>query len=381
MGLFKRGPTWWISFSYNGQQVRQSTETDDRKLAEKIYCKVMTEVTEGKWFERQQGTQTFTEMMKKYMKEHSKLKKRSTSRDEVSLLHLIPFFGTYALKDVSPSLISRYKTERLTNRASSATVNRELALMKHAFTLAITEWQWAKENPVKRVAMEKEPSARDRWLMDDEEEVLLACSPEWLREIVTFGLDTGCRRGEILSLLWRHVNLQTGVATIFGEKTAEWRSVPLTRRLREMLGAKYASRTVRPLKEARVFLNPLGQAVNIGELRWAFEAALTKAGVSSFRFHDLRHSFATKLAQNGVDLFTIQKLLGHSSFSTTQRYAHHCTETLRRGINVLDACAGDRNARQSAGETPEESPASSITILSHKEGNTPDFQRMNSGST
>ena len=91
MGLYRRGPTWWISFSYKGRQVRHSTETDDKKLAEKIYHKVMTEVAEGKWFERQQETHTFAEMMEKYMKEHSIKNKTGSShkRDKSLLAHLL----------------------------------------------------------------------------------------------------------------------------------------------------------------------------------------------------------------------------------------------------------------------------------------------------
>ncbi|OPY65759.1 MAG: Tyrosine recombinase XerD [Syntrophorhabdaceae bacterium PtaU1.Bin034] len=81
-----------------------------------------------------------------------------------------------------------------------------------------------------------------------------------------------------------------------------------------------------------VFCNSEGLAVNIPELRWAFEVALSEGGITNFRFHDLRHTFATRLAQNGVDLFTIQKLLGHKSYATTERYSHHYTESLRRGI-------------------------------------------------
>ncbi|OPX95979.1 MAG: Tyrosine recombinase XerD [Syntrophorhabdus sp. PtaU1.Bin002] len=80
--------------------------------------------------------------------------------------------------------------------------------------------------------------------------------------------------------------------------------------------------------------------VNIHELRWAFETTSQEIGISHFRFHDLRHTFATRLAQNGVDLFTIQKLLGHKSYATTERYAHHYAESLRRGINVLDTYGG-----------------------------------------
>jgi integrase len=374
MGLYRRGPTWWISFSYRGKQVRHSTETDDKKLAEKIYHKVMTEVVEGKWFDRQQGTQTFAEMMERYMKEHSSVKKRSTSRDEVSLKHLLPFFGPLALREIRPANISQYKADRLAAKAAPATLNRELALMKHAFTLSIKEWGWAKENPVKMVSMEKEAPHKDRWLTDDEEKRLLAACPGWLRDIVVFAVDTGCRRGEILSLSWKQLDLQKGVAIIFGKKTSEWRGVPLTRRLRDVLPVKQAPQKVQSLRDDLVFCNPAGYSVNIHELRWAFKTALDEAGISNFRFHDLRHTFATRLAQNGVDLFTIQKLLGHTTFATTQRYAHHYTESLRIGINVLDAYAEGRKVREHQNEEQEGAYTPFITILSQTGENTPDFQ-------
>jgi len=127
-----------------------------------------------------------------------------------------------------------------------------------------------------------------------------------------------------------------------------------------------------------VFLNPTGQAVNIHELRSAFEKALDNAGINNFRFHDLRHTFVTRLAQNGVDLFTIQKLLGHTTFATTQRYAHHYTESLRRGINVLDAYVEGRKVREPDSERQEDTPKPFITILSQKGENTPDFQERKS---
>ncbi|HME42876.1 MAG TPA: site-specific integrase [Syntrophorhabdales bacterium] len=373
MGLYRRGPTWWMSFTCNGQQVRHSTETDDRKVAEKIYHKVMTEVAEGKWFDRQQGTHTFAETMERYMKEHSKVKKRSTARDEASLKHLLPFFGAFTLKEVCPSNISQYKSLRLAAKASPGTLNRELALMKHAFTLAIREWAWTKENPVKMVSMEKEAPHKDRWLTDDEEQRLLAACPEWLREIVVFAIDTGCRRGEILSLHWKHLDLLKGVVTIFGKKTGEWRGIPLTRRLWDLLALKHASQKVRLLRDNLVFSNPAGHVVNIHELRWAFETALGQAGISNFRFHDLRHCFATKLAQNGVDLFTIQKLLGHKSFATTERYAHHYTESLRRGINVLDEYAKNLKVSQPNNDREEGAPGPFITNLSQLRKNALDF--------
>ena len=375
MGLYRRGPTWWMSFSYNGRQVRQSTETDDKKTAEKIYHKVMTDVAEGKWFERQERTRGFAEMMEKYMKEHSAVKKRSTARDAASLKHLLPFFGMMPLRQIRPGNISEYKADRLAAGAAPGTLNRELALMKHAFTLSVKEWGWAKENPVKMVSMEKEAPHKDRWLTDDEEKRLIESCPAWLRHIVVFGVDTGCRRGEILSLSWKYLDLDKGVAIVFGKKTNEWRGVPLTRRVREMLAEKQASQKVRSMQSNPVFCNPAGQPVNIHELRWAFEVALSEAGVSNFRFHDLRHSFATRLAQNGVDLFTIQKLLGHKSYAMTERYAHHYTESLRRGIDVLDNYTENLRLNESPGGKNGTAAEPFITNLSQSGKNALDFSR------
>ncbi|HVN94953.1 MAG TPA: tyrosine-type recombinase/integrase [Syntrophorhabdaceae bacterium] len=376
MGLYKRGSTWWISFTYNGRQIRQSTETADKKLAEKIQHKVMTEVAEGKWFEKQQGTQTFAEMMQRYMKEHSAVKKRSTVRDQASLKHLLPFFGLLSLREIQPGHISRYKVNRLAAKAAPGTVNRELALMKHAFSLSIREWGWAKENPVKMVSMEKESPHKDRWLTDDEERRLLEVCPGWLKEVVTFAVDAGCRRGEILSLAWKSLDLQKGVAVVFGKKTSEWRGVPLTQRLRDMLTMKQASQKVRSLRDNSVFCNQTGLAVNIHELRWAFEVALRDAGIDNFRFHDLRHTFATRLAQNGVDLFTIQKLLGHKSYATTERYAHHHTESLRRGINVLDVYTKSLSNGGGGDKQPKDVSDRFITNLSQSAKNTLDFSGL-----
>ena len=206
--------------------------------------------------------------------------------------------------------------DRLTAKAAPGTLNRELALMKHAFTLAIKEWGWAKDNPVKMVSMEKEAPHKDRWLTYGEEKRLLKVCPEWFKDIVVFAVDTGCRRGEILSLFWRHVDLQKGVAVIFGKKTSQWRGVPLTHRLRDILASKQAPQKVQSLRDSTVFCNATGLAVNVHELRWAFETVLQKVGISDFRFHDLRHTFATRLAQNGVDLFTIRRLLGHRPYVT-----------------------------------------------------------------
>ncbi len=344
MGLFKRGSVWWMSFTYQGKQYRRTTETDDKNLAKRIYDKVKGEIAEGKWFEKLPGEdRTFKEMMEEYMAKHSKVKKASSERDRASILHLSPFFGEMRLVDIRPVSINEYKALRRVEGASPATINREVALAKHAFNLAVKEWEWISENPVLKVSMEKEPPSRDRWLTFEEERILLAASPEWLKEIIVFAVETGCRRGEILYLEWKDVDTFKKAVTVFGKKTGERRTIPLSEKALEVLKAREVVRTnVRAIIGDLVFTYPAGRQVNFRTLRSAFEDALKKAGIQNFRFHDLRHTFATRLAQNGVDPYTIQKLMGHTSFTTTQRYAHHFVESLRRGIESLEGARKER---------------------------------------
>jgi len=338
MGLYRRGRIFWMNFSYHGKQYRQSTETEDKRIARRILDKVKGEIAEGKWCEKLPGEdRTFKEMMEKYMTEYSIPQKASAERDQSSLTHLSPFFGHLTLLEITPKLVSQYKASRRSEKASPCTINRELALAKHAFSHAIKEWEWLNENPVKSVSMEKEPASRDRWLTYLEEEKLLGLSPEWLKEILVFALETGCRRGEIFSLQWRDVNLFQKVITIFGKKTGERRGIPLTERAFELLQAKGKTSIQARSINGLVFTHPTGQKVNINTFRGAFARAIEKAGIEDFRFHDLRHTFASRLAQAGIDPYTSQRLMGHKNFATTQRYAHHYSESLRNGIEALEA--------------------------------------------
>ncbi len=336
MGLYRRGKVWWMTFSYRGRQIRRSTETVDKRLASKIHAKIITQIAEGKWLDVEKGkTTSFNELLERYLKEHSSKKAPNGSRrDGISSKHLLPFFGMYMLSDISPRNISEYKCLRYEEGAMPATINRELSLMKHAFNLAIKEWELTKTNPVSQVSMEKENNARDRWLTEEEEKVLLDKSPGWLQELIVFAANTGMRLEEILSLTWKQVDLKRGILTVIKSKNGEKRSIPLNRTVQTLLASKSK---IRYLKSDYVFTSSVGTRFNQGNLRRAFISARKKVGLEDFRFHDLRHTFATRLVQAGVDLYKVQRLLGHKTPLMTQRYAHHYSESLRDGVDVLDA--------------------------------------------
>lgn len=333
MGLFKRGKVWWMAITYKGNRIRKSTETTNKKMAEAIIAKVTVKIIEGQFFDTlQEKERTFDEMMARYMKEHL-VKTRSMKCNNFYLKNLLPFFGHYTLAEITPKRIAEYKSRRYAQGKAPATINRELAAMKAAFNLAIKEWEWCRDNPMSKVSMEKENNQRDRWLSLEEEEGLLKTCPSWIKEIVSFALHTGMRRGEILGLTWAGVDLFRKTVTVFRSKNGERRTIPLNRTMIHLLKEKLK---VRALKTNLVFHSKAHTEIDVNNLRRAFCSALKKNGIQDFRFHDLRHTFATRLVQAGIDLYKVQRLLGHKSPIMTQRYAHHYPESLRDGVEILD---------------------------------------------
>ena len=205
--------------------------------------------------------------------------------------------------------------------------------MKKAFNLAIKEWEWIEKNPVARVSMEEENNKRDRWLTTEEEERLLKVCPSWLRGLVIFALNTGMRLGEIISLEWKGVDLFRKIVTVFKSKNKEPRTIPINETVFEMLKQKAK---VKSIKTSLVFYGDNHTMLLETSVDHAFQTALRKVGIKDFRFHDLRHTFATRLVQLGKDLYKVQKLLGHKTPTMTQRYAHHYPESLRDAVEVLD---------------------------------------------
>lgn len=334
MGLFKRKNVWWMSITYQGKQIRRSTGTSDKRLAEAVLGKVKVKIIEGKYFDTlEEKDRTFSEMMERYMKEQAHRKALSSHiREHGCLGHLLPVFGEEILARITPKMIAEYKVKRRQEGAAASTLNKEIGTMRHAFNIAIQEWEWCRENPVSRVTMEPVHNQIDRWLTDAEEKALIEASPNWLREILLFALNTGMRRGEILALQWRDVDFTRGVLVVMKSKNHERRTIPLNNQVFELLMTKQN----RGPKGPFVFSTSCGTAIDGRNLARAFYDALETSGIENFRFHDLRHTFATRLAQRGVDIYKVQRLLGHKSPAMTQRYAHHSPESLRDGVEVLD---------------------------------------------
>jgi len=321
MGLYRRGKIFWFTIKHAGKRIQESIGTENKKLAEKVYAKALNEIVEGKWFEKQKALSiTFKEMTEKYLHKYHRV------RDEHSVKKLLPVFGHLKLAEVTTEMASDYRDERL-KTVKPATVYQELSLMRRMFNVARREWKWLKDNPVADLSFSVGNSnARRRWLTLEEEKLLLDCaSPEWLKDVITFALHTGMRRGEILALLWRDVDLNRSLMRVENSKNSEKRSIPMSKTVHDLL----KNMKVRDIT-GRVF------PVTESALKDGFERAVGKAKIEDFHFHDLRHTFATRLVQNGIDIYVVKELLGHKTITMTMRYAHHYPESLRHGVEVLD---------------------------------------------
>jgi integrase len=240
--------------------------------------------------------------------------------------------GHLRLDQLTPARLTACR-ERLAETRASATVNRYLAVLSHAFSVAVVEWGWLEASPLRRVQSLREPRGRVRWLDEAERQRLLAAgaasSNRLLLPVVILALSTGARKQELLSLTWRDVDLHRERLLLHQTKTGERRSVPLTgRALVEM----QALTKVRRIDTALVFPRRDGRAPI--DLRYAWQQAVRQADLADFRFHDLRHCCASYLAMNGASLVEIAEVLGHKTLQMVKRYAHlaeaHTTQVVAR---------------------------------------------------
>ena len=334
MGLYKRGLVWWMRFTYKGQQVRKSTETTDKKLAEKIYCKVKHDIVEGKWFEADEGShRTFLELAEKY--EYQVFRELKSWRCSISYLNqLKDFFGKYKLNEITPALIDDFKQMRKKQGVKPATVNRQFKILRRMLNLARNRWQWIKETP--RIEMEQNADTkRVRHLSFDEFNKLLNCCESWLRDIVIIAAWTGLRKGNILNLKWNQVDLMARVILLNGEETKnkEDLRIPIASHAYHVLEVTMKKNDS---KSPYVFYDNNGMPFKAGRIQLNFKKALKCVEIEDFRFHDLRHCFASWHRQSGVDLDTLAELMGHKDTRMTRRYAHITPVHLRKAVELLE---------------------------------------------
>ena len=347
MGVYRRGKIWYVRYKRNGQVIRESTNQESRKLAESILRKRQTEVAEGRHLEKAEAiTMTVAELCRWHWEQHGRHKKSNGVKGVVQRLET--FFGETLVTAVTPERVEQFRHHRLYHgKVSDRTVNRDLQELKAMFNRVIRykRWHGVVDNPAAYLSLAKERNERARFLDKDEIQRLVEVAAPHLRPIIIMALHTGMRRGEIFGLRWESVDFERGVIRIEESKNGEGRYVPISGELRAIL-KDLPSRRAGGL----VFPSPAtgsdGEERPLRDIKTAFRRAVCAAGIVDFRFHDLRHTFASHLVMNGADLNTVRELLGHKSLKMTLRYAHLSSAHKDRAIGLIDRALGAGKARR-----------------------------------
>jgi integrase len=328
MGVYKRGNVYWIDYyDQNRNRIQESSQSTSKRDAEELFTLRKSEILRGVY--KKPVTIRFGEFGERYM-EFAKANKRSWLRDEQMLTHLYKAFGKERpLAEINPLAIEDYKTHRKT-KVSGSTVNRELALLKHMFNLAITWDLFLAVNPVRKVKFFREFNIGLRVVSPEEERKLLQHASPFIQDLIRFALNTGVRTGELFSLHWLSVDFKKGILTVFAPKTQRTREIPLNAEARKVLDAWWLNK-----KNEFIFYNPETGKPFV-DLKEGFALACRRAEISGVTWHTLRHTFASRLVNSGVDIVTVKELLGHSSISVTMRYAHTNFESKRSAVLKLD---------------------------------------------
>lgn len=319
--------TYRVKVRLKGHPTEHATfrrKTDAQRWAQSIE----SAIREGRHFKISEAKRhTLQDLVDRYLNEVLPDRPRNAVNTRRHLTYWQSKLGKLSLADVTPALITQYRNELLSEKTlrnklrSNATVVRYLASLSHAFSVAMKDWQWVSDNPVSKISKPRQARGRERFLSNSERERLLnACmqsSSPHLHTVVVLAISTGMRRGEIMNLQWKDVNLEDGMILLNVTKNDTSRAVPLGSLACSLLKERHENR--RP-DSPLVFPGTIPSKPV--ELKKPWTAAVKAARLEDFRFHDLRHTAASYLAMNGATTVEIAAVLGHKTLQMVKRYSH-----------------------------------------------------------
>lgn len=318
-----RGCVWYIDYRCRGRRFKERVG-QSKSLAKEVLAKREAEIAEGRFFpNRRRGDLSFADMANLYWEEYGK-HKRGAYSGKYYIAALVEALGDKPLNAVTVLDLQGF-LNRIKDSRCAATANRYHAVVRSIFNRAIQWDKYDTANPAARVRPFPVINQRLRYLSREEMVRLAQCCDPRIRPIVLCALMTGMRRGEILDLAWDDVDLEHGLLYVVKSKSGKSREIPIVGSLYRLF------QELGPKRAGKVFDVPI-----ITLRRW-FSRALEKAGIRGFRFHDLRHTFASHFIMRTNDLPALQRILGHYSPVMTQRYAHLSMDHLRAGMEQFES--------------------------------------------
>ncbi|PPD55579.1 MAG: integrase [Methylotenera sp.] len=326
MSLYKRkdSSSWWLKVTIGGRTIQRSTGTSDKTKAQEYHDTLKAQL----WQQERLGVKpnrSWREAVVRWLNETSD---KATHKEDIrKLAWMDQYLGKLSIDDINQDVIDRIRSVKL-NEASKATTNRYLALIRSILIRSRDEWEWIDKVP--KIRLFKESNSRERSLTFDQVKALMLELPAHQRETVMFALATGLRQRNVLDLEWSQVNLALRHAWIHAAQSKNRRpiAVPLNDTAMQVLQRQLGKH------ETRVFTYQ-GKPLKAANTK-AWVNALKRAGITDFRWHDLRHTWATWQRQAGTPTHELQRLGGWRTGAMVERYAHLAPESLAIAAGRLD---------------------------------------------
>lgn len=340
-GIIEKAPgVWWIDCYVNGKRFRKMV--GNKTAARAFYEKVKTEEREGRLFpEKYERKRVLFSELAKDRIQYANAHHKRQGDDNARVRLWVEAFGDKDAATITPSMIEQV-IYQLNDRYAPATINRAVVVLKAVYNKAVRDGLLM-VNPASKVKLLKVNNELVRYLTSDQEVRLLECLEERFKPIVIVGINTGLRQGELLRLTWQDIDWHTGIMTINETKSGERRRVPMNSIVQEILFER--QNLTRSSQQDRIFQH------DSRFLRRAFDRAVKEAGLSPFRFHDLRHTFASRLAMQGVNDRTLMTLGGWKSPRMLNRYAHLSPTHLWQAVEGLTKITPSRRDIQNRTDT------------------------------
>ena len=336
MRIYKRGKTYWCEFEVDKKRYQYSCKTKDKDVAEEVASAIHTDIIRNRFNipVRNRADRIFGEVWQEYL---IKLQGKADDRKRIASNHFLPAFGNKELNSIATPDIKNYQLERkleiLTlsknqdkreSEINFRSVNYETVILHHFFNFCI-EKNYIDKNPCTGIKKLNELSRLKTLSDSDIQKLICSATNKLTRDLITFLIYTGCRKGEALNLKWDDVDLQNNVIAIKGTKTKYDRYIPISKPLKELLSG------INKIQGCLYVFNING--AKIGDFKKSFHTACRNAGLKDLRIHDLRHVFASKMVMNGTSLYITGELLGHRTTQMTKRYSHLVPDTLKKAVD------------------------------------------------
>ena len=334
MSVYKRNEKYYCRFQIDGERHHYlCSGAVSKSEAEKIENGFKYKIQQ-----RQNGLisqtikeeKTFGFLCNEFLK-YSKLNKKSYKAD-LSRINILKTMISSAKKinNIKASDIEKIKSKLLLRNCTKTTVNRYIEILSKMFNIAVDN-EWLNKNPIKREMRFPIKNYVVRYLTKEEEDKLMEATPEHFKPIIITALQTGLRRRNLLDLKWEQIDFCFGIIRVPENKGNKNIIIKITNKLEKVLKKLYKDR-----KSDYVFINPNtgNKYVDFGR-EW--NKIKEKAGIKNFRFHDLRHTVGTRLAEAGVPINTIKDLLAHSDIHTTMRYIHTVSADMEKAMDILNS--------------------------------------------